>query len=106
MFNMLCSLDAILDFEQQRLELAKSTDRVAAEHLLDQLTAIAEDEIHRTQRSLRLTELDSRLGYQMEMDYVYSPMVLEEKLQLLQRTVAREIPAYRRKLGEANPAAR
>jgi hypothetical protein len=106
MLHMLRSLDAILDFEQLRLQLAKTTDRSTAEELLDRLTAIAEDESRRTQRALRLTELDSRLGYQMEMDYVYSPLVLEEKLQLLQRTITREIPAYRRKLAETTPAAR
>jgi len=45
---------------------------------------------------LKTTQLDSRLGYESEMDYVYTPFVLKEKLQLLYETLKEQIPAFRK----------
>jgi len=66
------------------------------------MSTIVKEEISRTEESYRTAQLDSRLGYECEMDYVYSPMVIEEKLQLLQKTLEKEIPAFRKAIDDAS----
>ncbi len=60
------------------------------------MSKILVEEIARTEESYRTAQLDSRLGYEWGMDYVYSPMVIEEKLQVLHKTLEAEIPAHRK----------
>lgn len=55
-----------------------------------------DEEQVRTQASLEAALRDSRLGYKLVEDYVYSPAVLEKKLQVLARTLEEEIPGYRK----------
>jgi hypothetical protein len=45
---------------------------------------------------LETARRDSRLGYQWETDYIYTPEVIEEKLKLLRLTLDHQIPASRR----------
>jgi hypothetical protein len=60
------------------------------------MSAILRDEIERTRASLETQRRDSRLGYEWEQDYFYTPYVLEEKLKLLQVTLEQQIPDWRR----------
>ena len=94
MLRMLRSLHAILEFEDLRFRLVKTDDSDVAESLIDRMTAILTAEIKRTEASLATARLDSRLGYECEMDYVYSPYVLNEKLRLLHETLEQHIPDY------------
>jgi hypothetical protein len=55
------------------------------------------EELLRTQLALDTARRDSRLGYECEQDYVYTPYVLQEKLRLLDEVLHEQIPAYRRK---------
>jgi hypothetical protein len=100
MQRTLRSSHAILAFEDLRFRLAKNeSDRSELRRLVDEMVRILREEISRTEASLETARRDSRIGYELEMDYVYGPHVLEEKLEMLRRTMDREIPAYRRKHG-------
>jgi hypothetical protein len=99
MQNSLRSLHALLQFEDQRLSLhASLQDKAAAESLLNSMVGLLSEEIERTNNALQIARLDSRFGYECEMDYVYTPMVIEEKLQALQKTLDEEIPSFRKTL--------
>ena len=60
------------------------------------MVELLQDEIARTEASLKAVRRDSRFGYELEMDYVYDAHVLEEKLEVMRGALNREIPAYRR----------
>lgn len=96
MQRMLRGLHAILSFEDLRLQLAKTEDPAAQSQLLEQMVEILNAERLRAEHSLETSRRDSRLGYQMEQDYVYRPYVLEEKLEVLDETLHEHIPAYRK----------
>ncbi|MDZ4849308.1 MAG: hypothetical protein SGI77_08435 [Pirellulaceae bacterium] len=96
MQRMLRSLNAILEFEDHRLRLQATSSSDEASSILESMSIILRDEIVRTEESLLTARLDSRFGYECEMDYVYSPMVIDEKLRLLHRTLDEEIPAFRK----------
>ncbi|MPZ20619.1 MAG: hypothetical protein GEV06_22310 [Luteitalea sp.] len=95
MQRMLRSTVAMLDFEDLRFRLMTAEEQSAKRGMLDEMEAILADEISRTESSLEAAKRDSRLGYQMERDYVYEPFVIEEKLELLRKTLREEIPTYR-----------
>ena len=65
--------------------------------MLDRMTTILREEITRTKSSYETAHRDSRLGYEWEQDYFYTPHVLEEKLKQLRGVLEQEIPAYRRR---------
>lgn len=92
---MLRSLRAILHFEDHRFRLHNTDDASEKTALLDAMEGILEEEITRTEQALAIARRDSRLGYQLEMDYVYTPMVIEEKLEILRDTLARQLPGIR-----------
>jgi hypothetical protein len=50
------------------------------------MESIVRDETARTERSLLAASRDSRLGFQYEQDYVYTPYSLKEKLGVLRET--------------------
>ena len=54
--------------------------------LLDRMESIVRDETERTEFSLLAATRDSRLGFQYEQDYVYTPYSLKEKLGVLRET--------------------
>jgi len=56
-------------------------------------------EIERTKASLETARLDSRPGYECEMDYIYSPFILKEKLQVMYEIQDEQLPRYKNKLG-------
>jgi hypothetical protein len=93
--RMLLSNHAILEFEDLRLKLASEQDRQKAGALLDRMEAIAREEIARTKLAQSAASRDSRLGFQSECDYVYTPYSLGEKLELLQETLEKQLPARR-----------
>ena len=95
MRRMLLSLHAILEFEDLRFRLCHTAEPDAAGELLDRMQAILEAEIPRTEAALETARRDSRLGYEAEMDYVYTPYVIEEKLRLLQQTLQVQLPRRR-----------
>ena len=85
--RMMQSNCAILEFEDLRLQLAAEKDRQKKLAILDRMKTIVREEIARTELSLLAAERDSRLGFQHEQDYVYTPYSLREKLRSLHETL-------------------
>ena len=84
--RMMQSDHAILEFEDLRLRLAAEPDNLKASAVLDRMENTVRDEIARTELSLLAATRDSRLGFQYEQDYVYTPYSLKEKLGVLRET--------------------
>lgn len=99
MQRMLQSERAILEFEDLRFTLEHSREPEQKRALLERMVRILEEEQKRTRASLEAARRDSRLGFEMEMDHVYGPHVLEEKLKVLEQTLREEIPSYRARHG-------
>ena len=99
--RMMQSDCAILEFEDMRLQLAAEKESRQATALLDRMERILLEEVERTERSLLAATRDSRLGFQFEQDYVYTPYSLGEKLALLRETLNRQLPDARRRLATA-----
>ncbi|MGA3189191.1 MAG: hypothetical protein ABSF22_18965 [Bryobacteraceae bacterium] len=97
MRRMLESASALLEFEDLRFKLGKAS-RERQLGMLDRMALLLRQEIVRTQSSLDAALRDSRLGYEWEMDYMYTPYVLQEKISLLQLTLASQLPSYRSRL--------
>ncbi len=97
--RMMRSDQAILEFEDLRLKLAKETDAAGRAKTLDRMTVILKEELVRTQASRDTQLRDSRLGYEWEQDYFYTPDVLAEKIGQIRAALEREIPAYRKRQG-------
>ncbi|NOY42976.1 MAG: hypothetical protein GXP26_14215 [Planctomycetes bacterium] len=94
MQRMLRSDQAILEFEDLRFTLTKTPEQDKKKQILQRMTEILRQEIARTEGSLVAAQRDSRLGYQFEQDYVYTPYVLTEKLRLLRETLNQQIPKF------------
>ncbi|MGA2072699.1 MAG: hypothetical protein ABSH52_04280 [Terriglobia bacterium] len=92
--RMTRSNHAILEFEDLRFRLNTSESGQQKE-IPEQVATILRDEINRTAASLKTARRDSRLGYEWETDYFYTPEGLEEKLRLLKLTLDVQIPVYR-----------
>ena len=101
MQRMLRSTRAILEFEDLRLRLAQTREKIEAEALLARMSKILVAEIERTEEALETTRRDSRLGYECEMDYVYTPYTIGEKLRVLHEVLEQQIPACREQRGLA-----
>jgi hypothetical protein len=95
--RMMESNRAILEFEDLRLKLSSEQDSRTVASTLDRMENILREEIARTNFSLLAATRDSRLGFQYEQDYVYTPYSLKEKLLLLQDTLDKQLPAARKK---------
>ena len=93
MQRMLRGLHAILEFEDLRFRLASTDSRTKSEEMLDRMTEILEAEIVRAEQSRETAARDSRLGYEAEMDYVYTPRIIDEKLEVLREVRDEQIPA-------------
>ena len=65
------------------------------------METILREEIARTELSLLAATRDSRLGFQSECDYVYTPYSLREKLESLHETLEKQLPERRKQLGIA-----
>ncbi len=98
--RMMQSDYAILEFEDLRLQLVSEKDPQKAGTILDRMEIIVSEEITRTELSLLAATRDSRLGFQFEQDYVYTPYSLREKLESLRDTLQQQLPEYRLKMGE------
>lgn len=85
--RMLLSNHAILEFEDLRLQLAAEQDRQKRAGLFDRMETIVREELARTELSLVGASHDSRLGFQFECDYVYTPYSLRQKLETLRDTL-------------------
>ncbi len=94
--RMMQSDYAILEFEDLRLQFVKANDSKTAGSILDSMEKILKEEIARTELSLMAAKRDSRLGFQFEQDYVYTPYSLTEKLELLRETINTLIPMARK----------
>ncbi len=95
MQRMMLSDHAILQFEDLRLRWAKEQNAEKKKAILDQMEAIAREELARTELSLLAATRDSRMGFQFEQDYVYTPYSLREKINVLKETLNAQIPAAR-----------
>lgn len=93
--RMMLSDAAVLEFENLRFQLEKAGDPGQRANILDRMVVIGKAELARTADSLETAKRDSRLGYEWEQDYIYTPFTIEEKMKLLRRTLEREIPDYR-----------
>ncbi len=93
--RMLLSNQAILGFEDLRLQLMAEKDPAKAGSLLDQMEGILREEITRTELVLNAMAHDARIGFQYEVDYVYTPYSLGEKLEVLREGLEVQLPAYR-----------
>jgi hypothetical protein len=93
--RMLQSDHAILEFEDLRLQQAAEKDRQKAAAILDRMETILREEIARTELSLLAATRDSRLGFQFECDYVYTPYSLREKLESLRETLETQVGSFR-----------
>lgn len=89
--RMMQSDIAVLEFEHLRFLLVAERDWTKAKALLDRMKTIASEEIARTERSLLAATRDSRLGFQFEQDYVYTPYSLQEKLKSLHETLEKQL---------------
>jgi hypothetical protein len=98
MQNMLRSCEAILAFEDHRFRFEKGDSNFERQRLLDEMRTIAEQELARTARALEAARRDSRLGYEFEHDYVYTPRVIEEKIQILKGFLENDYSEARRQL--------
>jgi len=96
--RMMRSDAAVVEFEDLRFRLAHGPAKPEGLQLLDRMEVLAKEELTRTADSLETARRDSRLGYEWEQDYIYTPFTIEEKLKLLRKTVDNEIPEYRRTL--------
>ena len=94
--RMMRSENALLEFEDLRFRLHKATGSAERERILGAMTTILKEEIVRTRASLETARRDSRLGYEWEQDYIYTPDTIEKKLRLLEVTLIEQIPAYRK----------
>ncbi|MGI6571900.1 MAG: hypothetical protein ACOX19_00395 [Fermentimonas sp.] len=97
LMRMMESEHAILEFEDLRLKLVKERDKNAINVLLDKMECILKDEITRTELSLLAATRDSRLGFQFECDYVFTPYSLREKIKVMKETLTEYIPEIRNK---------
>jgi hypothetical protein len=95
MQRMIQSDYAILEFEDLRLQLSGEKDNDKRDSILDRLAQILREEISRTRLSLIAAIHDSRLGFQFEQDYVYTPYSLSEKIKLLEDTLNVYLPETR-----------
>ena len=95
--RMMQSDYAILEFEDLRLQLVKEKDKNTFEKTIDRMENILKDEIERTELSLLAATRDSRLGFQFEQDYVYTPYSLKEKLKVLTETLNSQLPTARKR---------
>jgi len=95
MQRMMQSDHAILEFEDHRLQLAREKNANKFDHILDKMENILRKEIVRTELSLLAASRDSRLGFQHEQDYVYTPFSLEEKIRVMRETLEKHIPQAR-----------
>jgi hypothetical protein len=97
---MMRSERAVLEFEDLRFRLAHCADRAERARILDRMAAILVEEIGRTTDSLETARRDSRLGYEWEQDYIYTPNTLEEKFKELRVALEQQIPTYRKRDGQ------
>ncbi len=101
--RMLLSEHAILQFEDLRIQLAAQQDKSKAAGILDQMQTLLREEIARTELSNLAATRDSRLGFQFECDYVYTPYSLGQKLDVLRETLESQLPAYRKAIAADPP---
>jgi len=94
--RMMQSDHAILEFEDLRLQLNDAQRETDKKALLNRMETIAQEELARTELSLLAATRDSRLGFQFEQDYVYTPYSLQQKIGILQDTLTKQIPAARK----------
>ncbi|MEN6533019.1 MAG: hypothetical protein ABFD89_05110 [Bryobacteraceae bacterium] len=97
--RMMRSDQAVLEFEDLRLKLAKAAAAGERGKIVDRMAAILREELARTQAARSTQMRDSRLGYEWEQDYFYTPDALAAKIEQIRGVLAVEIPAYRKKHG-------
>ncbi|NLN31240.1 MAG: hypothetical protein GX158_08445 [Bacteroidales bacterium] len=95
--RMMESEHALLEFEDLRMNYVAEGDKSRMNELLDKMEAILREEIDRTELSLLASSRDSRLGFQFECDYVFTPYSLSEKLEVLRETLEKHLPEAREK---------
>jgi hypothetical protein len=95
MHRMMESDHAILEFEDIRFQFVSESDNKKSGEMIDRMESIVRDEIERTELSLLATTRDSRMGFEFEQDYAYTPYSLKEKLKVLREVLEEQLPAAR-----------
>ena len=79
------------------------TQSMVADRVIEQLGYLRNDyggfPVDRLEHSLQTARRDSRLGYEWEQDYIYTPDHIEEKIKLIEVTLKQQIPDYRKRHG-------
>lgn len=99
MKRMMGSLSAVLEFEDLRFRLMETREADRKKALLDRMVEILRAEKVRVAEAIESARWDSRLGFEMEMDYLYTPHVLTEKMKVLDQVLTVEIPDYKTRNG-------
>jgi hypothetical protein len=94
--RMMRSAEALLEFEDLRFHLADVESGIERERMLNRMAAILMEETVRAEAARETARRDSRLGYEWEEDYIYTPEIIERKLELLRITLTQQIPSLRR----------
>jgi hypothetical protein len=78
-----------------RERLFGEPDSTTAHALLDEMVALAEEEIANATAAMPLAQADSRLGWEPSMDYMTDAAHLQWKIAQVRSVLDHEIPAYR-----------
>ena len=97
--RMMRSEYAIIEFDGMRMALAKASEDNEKRQLLQKMIVVLKEERERTMASWETARRDSRLGYEWEQDYIYTPDTIQEKIKVIDDTLNVQIPAYRQRAG-------
>lgn len=92
--RMLLSDAAVLEFEDLRFKLHNTQCKTPKNNLLARMVIIIKDELIRTIEFDEAAQLDSRIGFEAEADYFYTPYVLKQKIDLLNSILSSQLPDY------------
>jgi len=95
--NLLLSDMTILEFEDIRFKLFQNP--TANRQLIDRAYALLKDELVRVSDFMAIIKKDSRMGFESEADYFYTPYILQEKIALLNDIINRQIPGFIKEKG-------
>ena len=95
--NSVITVMNIKKWWQLNIAMQASSSAEAAEEILDQIEALAYEEMKNAEDTIPVVKFDSRLGWEPSMEYVCDKWHLEWKIRQLKSALT-EIAAYRRML--------
>jgi hypothetical protein len=79
-------------------QLRENDDVRARKRVLDEMVALAQDEVRNAEATIPLVEADSRLGWEPSMEYMTDTEHLEWKIEQVRQVVKTTIPEFRKSL--------